>query len=94
MSFNILVTGGAGYIGSHACQALAAAGHRPIALDNLSSGNAWAVKWGPLIVADIADHARVFEAIVAHSVHAVIHFAGHERSEDPRASRHAPACRC
>ena len=52
---NILVTGGAGYIGSHACKALAAKGHVPIAYDNLSRGNLWAVKWGPLENGNIAD---------------------------------------
>jgi nucleoside-diphosphate-sugar epimerase len=48
MSLNILVTGGAGYIGSHVCKALAAAGYLPIAYDNLCRGHRWAVKWGPL----------------------------------------------
>ena len=46
---NILVTGGAGYIGSHACKALAAKGYVPITDDNLSRGHRWAVKWGPLL---------------------------------------------
>ena len=45
---NILVTGGAGYIGSHACKALAKAGYTPITYDNLVHGHEWAVKWGPL----------------------------------------------
>ena len=51
----ILVTGGAGYIGSHACKALAAGGFEPVTYDNLSRGNRWAVKWGPLEAGDIAD---------------------------------------
>src|SRR5262245_49908876 len=55
MRSKILVTGGAGYIGSHTCKALAAAGHPPGVLDNLSTGHRWAVKWGPLIVGDVAD---------------------------------------
>jgi UDP-arabinose 4-epimerase len=55
----VLVTGGAGYIGSHTCKALAGAGYEPVVLDNLSTGHRWAVKWGPLVVADIADRARV-----------------------------------
>jgi len=59
MQLNILVTGGAGYIGSHACKSLAAAGYAPIAYDNLSRGNRWAVKWGPLEEGDIADPARI-----------------------------------
>ena len=52
---NILVTGGAGYIGSHACKALAARGFVPITYDNLSRGNRWAVKWGPFEEGDIGD---------------------------------------
>jgi UDP-arabinose 4-epimerase len=55
MALNILVTGDAGYIGSHTCKALAAAGYAPVVLDNLSTGHRWAVKWGPLVVADIGD---------------------------------------
>lgn len=51
----VLVTGGAGYIGSHTCKALAKAGHEPLALDNLSSGHRWAVKWGRLLEWDLAD---------------------------------------
>jgi hypothetical protein len=47
-AMNILVTGGAGYIGPHACKALAAKGHVPITYDDLSRGNRWAVKWGPM----------------------------------------------
>jgi UDP-arabinose 4-epimerase len=49
------VTSGAGYIGSHTCRALAAAGYRPIAYDNFVYGHRWAVKWGPLIEGDLAD---------------------------------------
>ena len=56
---NVLVTGGAGYIGSHACKALAAAGYTPITLDNIVYGHEWAVRWGPLEVADTADVERV-----------------------------------
>jgi UDP-glucose 4-epimerase len=56
---NILVTGGAGYVGSHACKALAARGHLPITYDNLSRGNRWAVKWGPFEKGDIADVRQV-----------------------------------
>jgi UDP-arabinose 4-epimerase len=73
----ILVTGGAGYIGSHTCKALAAAGHDPIVLDNLSTGHRWAVKWGPLVVADIADRAQVANAVKEFDIDAVIHFAAH-----------------
>ncbi len=55
----ILVTGGAGYIGSHVCKALAAQGYEPIAYDNLSRGHRWAVKWGPLEEGGSAVTARV-----------------------------------
>ena len=53
--YPILVTGGAGYIGSHACKALAQAGYTPIAYDNLVYGHSSAVRWGPLEHGDIVD---------------------------------------
>ena len=49
----VLVTGGAGYVGSHACKALAAAGHEPVVFDNLSTGWRAAVRWGPLVEGDL-----------------------------------------
>src|SRR6516164_6408369 len=72
---SVLVTGGAGYIGSHACKVLAAAGYQPIAFDNLSLGHRWAVRWGPLIEADLLDGAAIAAAFREHQVTAVIHFA-------------------
>jgi UDP-arabinose 4-epimerase len=75
MSQAILVTGGAGYIGSHVCKALAQSGYRPIALDNLSRGHARAVRWGPLEVHEIADEEAVRSALERHDVAAVIHLA-------------------
>src|ERR1700749_3991484 len=74
---NVLVTGGAGFIGSHACKALAAAGFRPITYDNLSRGNRWAVKWGPLEVGDIANPQRVREVVESYHPQAVMHFAAY-----------------
>jgi UDP-arabinose 4-epimerase len=71
----VLVTGGAGYIGSHACKALAEAGHEPITYDNLSTGHDWAVRWGPLEVGDILDPARLAEVFARHRPDAVMHFA-------------------
>ena len=71
----ILVTGGAGYIGSHACKALAACGFEPVTYDNLSRGNRWAVKWGPLEVGEIADEERLREVIDRYKPVAAIHFA-------------------
>src|SRR5215467_15813894 len=88
MVSRILVTGGAGYIGSHTCKALAAAGYSPVVLDDLSTGHRWAVKWGPLITADIADRTQVSKTLEAFRIEAVIHFAAHahvgESVEQPR----------
>jgi UDP-arabinose 4-epimerase len=72
----VLVTGGAGYIGSHVCKALAAAGMEPVTLDNLSQGTAGAVKWGRLILGDIADSGLVAESLRQSRAEAVMHFAG------------------
>jgi UDP-glucose-4-epimerase GalE len=71
----ILVTGGAGYIGSHACKALAAAGYNPVTYDNFSTGNRWAVRWGPLEIGDILDVTRLHEVFAAHRPVGVMHFA-------------------
>jgi UDP-arabinose 4-epimerase len=72
---SILVTGGAGYIGSHCSKAIAEAGHRPICYDNLSSGHESFVKWGPLIRGDIQDSQKIASTIREHRVQAVMHFA-------------------
>jgi UDP-arabinose 4-epimerase len=71
----VLVTGGAGYIGSHTCKALAKSGIEPIVYDNLSNGHRRAVRWGPLVVGDIADRHKVAETIRQYRPEAVIHFA-------------------
>jgi len=71
----ILVTGGAGYIGSHTAKLLARSGFEPVVLDNLSTGHRWAVKWGPMIEGDLADGRLIREVIAAYKVRAVIHFA-------------------
>ncbi|TIT66401.1 MAG: UDP-glucose 4-epimerase GalE [Mesorhizobium sp.] len=71
----ILVTGGAGFIGSHTCKLLAAAGYLPVAFDNLSRGNEKSVAWGPLVVGDIRDSAAMQAAIATYRPTAVIHFA-------------------
>jgi UDP-glucose-4-epimerase GalE len=71
----ILVTGGAGYVGSHACKALAAAGHTPVTYDNLSRGHREFARWGPLEIGDIADAAKLDSAFARHRIDAVMHFA-------------------
>ncbi|MFZ1008614.1 MAG: UDP-glucose 4-epimerase GalE, partial [Candidatus Sulfotelmatobacter sp.] len=73
----ILVTGGAGYIVSHACKALAARGFEPVAYDNVCRGNRWAVKWGPLEEGEIADGVRLREVLDRHRPAAVMHFAAY-----------------
>ena len=73
---SILVTGGAGFIGSHTCKALARAGYTPVVYDNLSNGHVEAVKWGPLIVGDVRDANHLAESMREHAVAGVIHFAG------------------
>jgi UDP-glucose-4-epimerase GalE len=71
----VLVTGGAGYIGSHTAKLLARNGHAPIVLDNLSQGHEWAVKWGPLERASLSDPERLAQVFAAHRIDAVVHFA-------------------
>jgi UDP-arabinose 4-epimerase len=71
----VVVTGGAGYVGSHACKALRAAGFLPVTYDNLVYGHEWAVKWGPLERGDIQDAARLSEVFKKHRPVAVLHFA-------------------
>ncbi|KQM31285.1 UDP-glucose 4-epimerase GalE [Sphingomonas sp. Leaf10] len=73
----VLVTGGAGYIGSHAVLALLDAGHDVVVIDNLVTGFDWAVdSRAALVVADISDDNAVRAALREHKVHAILHFAG------------------
>jgi len=71
----VLVTGGAGYIGSHTCKALAKAGYTPVVYDSLCRGNAWSVKWGPLEVGDLMDGERLRDVLRKYRPAGVIHFA-------------------
>jgi UDP-arabinose 4-epimerase len=71
----ILVTGGAGFIGSHTCKALAENGFAPIAFDNLSRGHREFVRWGPLERGDILNASDLDQAFERHRPEAVIHFA-------------------
>lgn len=71
----ILVAGGAGYIGSQACKALTRAGHVPIVIDDLSTGNDWAVRWGALVQGSIGDYDLVSRVLRVEKIDAVMHFA-------------------
>ena len=72
---NLLITGGAGYIGSHVCKMLAEEGHTPIAYDNLSNGNRDAVQWGPFEEGDILDQDKLCYVLKKYLPEAVMHFA-------------------
>ncbi len=73
----VLVVGGAGYVGSHACLALAEAGFLPVTVDNLVYGHRWAVQWGPLEQGDLADKAFLGAVLERHRPAAVLHFAAY-----------------
>ena len=75
MPEHVLVTGGAGYIGSHACKALRAAGFAPVTFDNLVTGWKEAVKFGPFAQGDLLDRARLDEVFAEFKPDAVMHFA-------------------
>jgi UDP-glucose-4-epimerase GalE len=85
---NILVTGGAGYIGSHVCKELSKGGFNPIVFDRLEEGHREFVKWGPLEEGDLKDGARLRELMKNHKIDAVMHFASSivvgESVVDPR----------
>lgn len=76
-AMNVLVTAGAGCIGSHACKALARAGHTPITYDNLVHGHHRAVKWGPRAIGDLSDRGRLDAVIAEYRPQAVMHFAAY-----------------
>ncbi|MDH3346985.1 MAG: NAD-dependent epimerase/dehydratase family protein, partial [Desulfobulbaceae bacterium] len=75
MNNTVFVTGGAGYIGSHACKELHRCGYSPVAVDNLIYGYEWAVKWGPLEQCDVGDSVKMDGLFKKYSPIAVIHFA-------------------
>jgi len=85
---SILISGGAGYIGSQTAKCLSHAGFEPVVYDNLSTGNRWAVKWGPLVEADLCNHRSLKETLKQYDVTAAIHFAAHayvgESVREPR----------
>lgn len=72
---NVLVTGGAGYIGSHACKALKQAGYMPVTYDSLVTGWRDAVKYGPFEQGDLSDRTRLDEVFATYKPVAVMHFA-------------------
>jgi UDP-arabinose 4-epimerase len=73
----VLVTGGAGYVGSHACKALFLAGYLPVVYDSLERGHAGAVKWGPLEVGNLHDRKRLDEVLLKYKPVGVLHFAAY-----------------
>ena len=86
---HVLVTGGAGYIGSHACKALAQAGYTPVTFDNLVTGWKDAVKFGPFEQGDLLDRNRLDDVFAKYKPVAVMHFAAlsqvGESMQDPGA---------
>jgi len=85
---SVLISGGAGYIGSHTAKSLLREGFEPVVYDNFSTGHRWAVKWGPLVEADVCDQSSLKRALKRYGVTAAIHFAAHayvgESVRDPR----------
>lgn len=75
MTSAVLVAGGAGYVGAHACKSLARAGFCPVVVDNLSTGHRDFVRWGPLVEVDLRETDAVAAAIHRHGCVAVLHFA-------------------
>ncbi len=84
---DILVTGGAGYIGSFMCKMLADEGHRPVVLDNLCRGHRQAVKWGPLFEGNVSDGALLDRIFSEYEIGAVMHFAAWETEAATRSAR-------
>ncbi len=72
---NVLVTGGAGYIGSHTAKLLRREGHLPVVVDNLDAGHAEFARFGPFVQGDLRDETLVYETLTTHRIDAVIHFA-------------------
>lgn len=87
MRARVLVTGGAGYIGSHTAKLLSQRGVEPVVYDNLTTGNRSAVRWGPFVEGDILDTDRLEQTLGQFKPDAIIHFAASayvgESVEDP-----------
>jgi UDP-arabinose 4-epimerase len=88
VTMRVLVTGGAGFIGSHTAKALACAGWEPVVLDDLSMGHEWAVRWGPFVQGNVGNRDLLRQVMAEHRVEGVIHFAAHayvgESVSEPR----------
>jgi len=76
LQMNVLITGGAGYIGSHTAKVMASSTITPVVLDNLCNGHRWAVCWGPFVEGNLSDRELLRNTIKRYSIEAVIHFAG------------------
>src|SRR5579875_229740 len=74
-SMRVLITGGAGFIGSHTAKLLARSGFEPVVFDNLSTGHLSAVRWGPIVVGDLSDTALLTAVLREYEIEAVVHFA-------------------
>lgn len=74
---SVVVTGGAGYIGSHVCLSLKQAGFLPVVVDNLSQGHEWAIQWGPFVLGDIFDKSLIKSIVHKFSPVGIIHLASH-----------------
>ena len=83
----VLITGGAGYIGSHAMLEAPSQGFHPVAFDNLSEGHRWAVKGSDLVVGDLSDEKAVRRVFARYKPKAVMHFASHLRGRARDGSR-------
>ena len=92
----ILVTGGAGFVGSHACKALAGAGYSPVTLDNRERGHDWAVKWGPLERGDLRDEKVLRHVFGTWKPWGIMHLRGsvEETLNRPARGRSGPAMQC
>ncbi|HSH70585.1 MAG TPA: UDP-glucose 4-epimerase GalE [Deferrisomatales bacterium] len=77
MSTPVLVTGGAGYVGSHACKLLHARGYHPVVFDNLSRGHRWAAQWGTFVEGDLGDKEAIKAVLLEHRISQVLHFAAY-----------------
>jgi UDP-glucose 4-epimerase len=78
----VLITGGAGYIGSHVVKLLGEKGHKVLVYDNLSTGHEWAVLYGDLVVGDLADNVKLTNTLTGFLPDAVMHFAAHIQVEE------------